>query len=549
MRNSASRLVALVLGTLVLRMIWASSIGLGTDESYHYLYTVHQDLSYFDHPPMMALVAEIGPRLLGGATSAPAVRLGFILLFAGSTILMARLTASFHGERAGLIAAAILNITAYYTAAAGAFVLPDGPLLFFWLLTLERFAAAIREPERPGRWLGVGLAWGCAMLSKYHAILLLPGIAAFLCIEPGTRRALWRNKRGPLLALLTGLIVFSPVLIWNAEHGWASFLFQGGRAVNSGGLKFRPEGPLAALGGPIAYLLPWIWLPLIGILIRELWRIPAGMFQPAQDHAEIGRRLFTATAIVPIGLFLVIACIKPILPHWSLIGYACLIPLLGLAWGSSPVKPGFRLASMGGAAIVFAFIFWIQTQTGIAQKTLLQGMDWFPSLAQNPQVKALTTPSKAAVDPSLDSFGWDEVARELERRGLLDRSGTFLFTGNWRDSGQLGYAARHSKTPVLCYNANDARGFAFWSRSTDWLNQDGILVSMDEKLNEPGGFRAWFTNIEPICDRVLERSGVPARRMRIFLCRNQKLAFPFDRAYGGGVVSRIAATAGETSHR
>ena len=33
---------------------------------------------------------------------------------------------------------------------------------------------------------------------------------------------------GPYLALAIGLSVFSPVLIWNARHGWVSFLFQGG---------------------------------------------------------------------------------------------------------------------------------------------------------------------------------------------------------------------------------------------------------------------------------------------------------------------------------
>jgi len=82
MRNSASRLTALVIVTMALRVIWASSIGLGTDESYHFLYTVHPDLSYFDHPPMMALVARGGPLLTGGSTSFMSVRLGFIVLFA-----------------------------------------------------------------------------------------------------------------------------------------------------------------------------------------------------------------------------------------------------------------------------------------------------------------------------------------------------------------------------------------------------------------------------------------------------------------------------------
>ena len=65
-----------------------------------------------------------------------------------------------------------LNATAYYGVAAATFALPDGPLVFFWLLTLDRLAAALTATDRLGPWVGVGLAWGGALLSKYHAVYL-----------------------------------------------------------------------------------------------------------------------------------------------------------------------------------------------------------------------------------------------------------------------------------------------------------------------------------------------------------------------------------------
>ena len=72
--------------------------------------------------------------------------------------------------------------------------------------------------------------------------------------------------------LALGLLVFSPVLIWNAGHGWASFLFQGGRAV--GGWTLRPDYLVVAILAQAAYLFPWIWGSLIVILIGECrnWR-------------------------------------------------------------------------------------------------------------------------------------------------------------------------------------------------------------------------------------------------------------------------------------
>ncbi len=58
------------------------------------------------------------------------VRLPFILLFAGTTWLMYRLTARLFGEPAGLWAAVLLNLSLVFSITSGGWVLPDGPLMF-----------------------------------------------------------------------------------------------------------------------------------------------------------------------------------------------------------------------------------------------------------------------------------------------------------------------------------------------------------------------------------------------------------------------------------
>src|SRR5438309_11956253 len=84
----------------LLRLAWAASLGPGNDEAYHYLFLVHPDWSYFDHPPMLAAVESVGVALAGGVVSPLSLRLGFVLLFAGSTWLMARLGSRLYGGRA-----------------------------------------------------------------------------------------------------------------------------------------------------------------------------------------------------------------------------------------------------------------------------------------------------------------------------------------------------------------------------------------------------------------------------------------------------------------
>ncbi|MBY0395590.1 MAG: glycosyltransferase family 39 protein, partial [Thermoleophilia bacterium] len=189
---------------LALILVWAAALGPGNDEAYHALFADHPAWSYFDHPPMLAAVVMTGRALSGGFESVLALRLGFILLFAGSTWLMARLGTRLYGERAGLLAAFGLNVSAYHTAAAGAFALPDGPLLFFWLLTLDRLAAALgigeaQPPRRPNlAWAAVGFAWGGALLSKYHAVFLPMGALLYLALDPPAR--VWLRRPGPYLA-------------------------------------------------------------------------------------------------------------------------------------------------------------------------------------------------------------------------------------------------------------------------------------------------------------------------------------------------------------
>ena len=169
-----------------------------------------------------------------------------------------------------ILRGAALNVTAYYTAAAGAFVLPDGPFLFFALLTLWALSEAlVGSPGSLMPWIWVGLAWGGALLSKYHASFLPAGALLYVFLTPSARRCLL--SPGPYIAVAIGGIAFAPVLIWNAENDWASFAFQANRAV---GMHFRPASVLITVGGQALYLFPWIWLALIIVLIGQ---VRAGM--------------------------------------------------------------------------------------------------------------------------------------------------------------------------------------------------------------------------------------------------------------------------------
>jgi hypothetical protein len=496
---------SLIIVSGLLRLGWAASLGPCNDEAYHYLFAVHPDWSYFDHPPMLAVVERVGLMLMPGAVSMLRLRLGFVVLFAGSTWLMARITARFYSPWAGFLAALGLNLTAYHFIAAGAFALPDGPLLFFWLLTLDRLTVAFESPGRLGPWIGVGLAWGGALLSKYHAVFLPAGALLYLMLKPSARDCL--KRPGPYLALILGILVFTPVLAWNAAHGWASFAFQGGRAL--GAVHFRPETLAAFLIGQGGYLLPWIWGPLAFLFFRGLRRL-------VRREADAAERFLLSQAVGPIAVFTTVACFRTVLPHWALAGFVSLFPMLG-AWceaqaSARPARLRRWLCFAAAAPILIAALILAQTYGGVLQKG---GKERLGLLDRSRDV-------------TLDFYGWDEIARELKRRGLLDQPGSFLFTSSWYYSGQLAFATRASSTPVLCYHGWDARSFAFWSRPEDWVGRDGILVAINHHINEPACYQRYFTRLESIGEFDVVRAGGPVRNVRLFRCVRQIVAFPFD---------------------
>jgi len=228
----------------VVRLLFAASLGLGVDESYMVAAGRKLQLSYFDHPPIAWWMAW-GIAHLTGSESAVVVRLPFVGLFALTTFLMYRATATLFDAEAGLWAAVVLNLIPVLGITAGTWVLPDGPLFAALLGVLCCLIHALRSHGRAawGWWSATGACAGLALCSKYSAVLTLLGAGAFLATEPISRP--WLRRPHPYAAVGIALVIFLPVLIWNAGHGWVSFLFQGGRAGGS----LHPVGPILAVIG------------------------------------------------------------------------------------------------------------------------------------------------------------------------------------------------------------------------------------------------------------------------------------------------------------
>jgi Dolichyl-phosphate-mannose-protein mannosyltransferase len=247
-RNTAVTILALV----ALRLVAAVWTPLTFDEAYYWMWSKHLAFGYYDHPPGVALVIRLGTMAAGDTELG--VRLVSILLALPMSWAVYR-TASilFGGQRVASTATILLNVT--LMAAVGTLIVtPDAPLLVASSFVLF-FLAKVLESGRGAWWLAVGAAVGAALLSKYTALFFGPAILIWLVSVPKLRR--WLISPWPYLGGLVALAIFAPVILWNADHQWVSFIKQIGRARIE---DFRPAFIGELIPTQIAFATPLVFI-------------------------------------------------------------------------------------------------------------------------------------------------------------------------------------------------------------------------------------------------------------------------------------------------
>jgi len=214
-----------IIALVVLRLVAAAFTPITFDEAYYWMWSKHLAGGYYDHPPMVAFVIRAGTMIAGDTELG--VRLVSILLALPMSYAVYRSAAILSKcARTAETAAILLNIT-LMVAVGTLIVTPDAPLLVASSFVLF-FLAKVLETDRGVWWIAVGAAVGVALLSKYTALFFGLAILIWLVAVPELRR--WFVSPWPYLGGVVAFAMFMPVIVWNAEHQWVSFLKQFGRA-------------------------------------------------------------------------------------------------------------------------------------------------------------------------------------------------------------------------------------------------------------------------------------------------------------------------------
>lgn len=244
--------VLVILALVALRLVAAAFTPITFDEAYYWMWSKNLAGGYYDHPPMVAYVIRAGT-LIAGDTEL-GVRLVSILLALPMSYAIYRSAAIlFGGAKVAATSAILLNVT--MMASVGTLIVtPDAPLLVASSFVLFSLAKVL-ETGRGAWWLAVGAAVGAALLSKYTAMFFGAAILIWLASVPKLRR--WFLSPWPYLGGLVALALFSPVILWNADHHWVSFVKQLGRARIE---DFRPVFIAELIPTQIAFATPLVFI-------------------------------------------------------------------------------------------------------------------------------------------------------------------------------------------------------------------------------------------------------------------------------------------------
>jgi len=461
---------SVILIFFLIRLFIISHLGLAPDEAYYWYWGKHIDLSYADHPPMVAYLMAIFTGL-GGDTEF-FVRLGGLICSAIALILLYRTSISLFPDRTLLAWELIFlfNITLLFPAGC-IIQTPDTPMLLFWTAAVYAGSRIIMGGS-PRWWYLWGIFLGLGLLSKYTMILIVPCMFLFLLQSSSHRH--WFRKKEPYVALVIALVVFSPVIIWNWQNAWVSFAYQ----LHQGFSPKKREiwGILNKLleyaGGQAAVITP---LMFIAFVIYSIKGIVISLRQGISSY------LYLALLSWPVLLFfgLSTALGKVAEANWPAPAY-----IAGFLLMSHVYHEHFR--TKGGHRAFF--------YSGIALALIA-------NIVIHIHLIHPIMPIPPQIDPTNQFRGWKELGNSVnayikanpakEGYFLLSEKGTTLaeavfYTGNRFTGIDFGYPERY----IFLKNVGALRG------------KDAIILLHDRSENAVKQYQSYFADFQKIGDHV-----------------------------------------------
>ena len=442
--------VALVVLVTLARFAIATHSGISDTEAYYVQWARFPSLSYYDHPPLVAWSTWFWTHVAGQG----AARVGPVLYAALFDALLYKLTDRLFSPRAGFYAVAIVAaVPAFFFTAF--LVNPEGLLAPLWVFAIILLSDLGEHDER-WRPYGLGAVIGIAFVAKYTALVLVPVTLLYALVS---RRAMrWLQRPSFYLAGIVAMALASPVVVWNAMHGWPTMRLHLSERIG------RPAGEslgaaLARVGaGQLALFQPILLLALFAVLLVSLRRA---------RHDRRFRLLVTASLPVLGFLLFMMVMAGDSEPHWTMVGY---VPLIVAAGGLLDESRG-RL---------HRYLSWT-FRAGITLSAVLAAL--YLVHLRTPAL-ALAAPSyNPNADPINETIGWDRVASAVRKHAAALGPDTVAAAAHNVLCGHI-QAAVDDSPAVYCASPRRTE-YDFVGRRSPGADVPVVFVNSDRYPDDP----------------------------------------------------------------
>lgn len=479
------------------RFWYITVLPLSADEAYLWVCSRNLALSFYDTPPMAPFMIFISTLLFGNSEFA--VRAFAAVFMALSALVAALLGKEISGgeEKPAFFSALLILIIPGF-AFAGLLSGVEAPLVFFYLLSVYFLYRALIKGENSS-WFYAGIATGLGFLSKY-LILFIPLCLFIYLIFTEKRRYL--RTPFPYIFLLTGLLISSPVIIWNAQNQWASFILNFfSRTRTSPVLSFSLLNLLKHSGAQAGILSPLVLI----MLVYAFFRISLEGFS-GKNRKMLFLAFFSGPVLIFFGIYSLL--IEVPAPHWAGIGYLALIA--GLPCIIHERKCGRRIKGFFNVSLITGFII-----TGLLHSV--------------PYAKEafLKMPVRENTKTEFESFlnRWPEKAgkRLGEIRESLEGKGEYFLIG--RGFALASYLEFYNPGQERVYmvfqRTKVGHGYYFWQDINENAGKNAIFADENPRFEEE--LKGLFRRIERMDDyHICNREGKLLKSILFYDCTGFK---------------------------
>jgi len=425
-----------------------SDLNLHGDEAQYWSWSRDLAFGYVSKPPMVAWIIAASTAICGD--SEWCVRLASPLFHAATSGMIFLLGKEIYDDRTGFWAS-ITYATLPAVSYSSGIISTDVPLLFFWSVALYAFVRLSRS-RHIGWAVLLGGAIGLGLLSKYAMIYFVLCGVVYGVISVEARRLLL--SRHVALALVLGALIIAPNVIWNVQHGWATFSHTAENAKWAGPL-FHPDKMLEFFGAQFGVFGPILFAGLLWWLVAHRpWR------------GDESARLLFAFAVPVLAVVIVQSLLSRAHANWAAVTYVA-ATLAVVAWFLQRDRARIVRVSFALHVVVAALIYGL-----------------------------VAVASGGGLPSRLDVFarlrGWDVLGRDVATL-MAERPGAAVLTDDRMIMAELLYYTRDEGFPIV-----------IWSDGGKARNQYELTAPFDAAAHP----RVLYVTFQPKPAAILNRFAV-----------------------------------------